>query len=479
MSRWSVRVDPPWSLPAWRDAARLALQRQVPPEQLDWLPGTEGGLLDAPPLQNAPAPACDSPGVAVPKGFVELAATCLCHRDAQRMSLLYRMLWRLSHGERGLLGNPTDPDLVRAMALAQAVRRDTHKMKAFVRFREVPGEQDAFIAWFEPEHHIVDRVAPFFERRFTGMRWAILTPYRSVRWDGQELAFGPGGKQADAPMEDAREELWRTYYANIFNPARLNTRMMQQEMPARYWKHLPEASLLPTLVRDAGDRVQEMHDRQAQAPQRRIPERTIPMRGPATVSGDALDGLREAAAGCRRCPLWEPATQTVFGEGPHDAKVMLVGEQPGDTEDLNGHPFVGPAGQLLNQALQELGIERSTLYLTNAVKHFRFERRGKKRIHSKPQITHINACRPWLLAEIEQVSPKVIVCLGASAARAVFGASFNLTRDRGRWHTLADGTRGFATVHPSWVLRQEPAKRDAGYQLFREDLRRLMEPPPP
>lgn len=295
-----------------------------------------------------------------------------------------------------------------------------------------------------------------------------------MRWDGQELAFGPGSKQADAPVEDAREELWRTYYANIFNPARLNTRMMQQEMPTRYWKHLPEASLLPTLVRDAGDRVQEMHDREAQAPQRRIPEQHIPLRGPATANGDSLDELRTAAAGCRRCPLWEPATQTVFGEGPRDAQVMFVGEQPGDSEDLSGHPFVGPAGQLLNRALQALGIDRSTLYLTNAVKHFRYERRGKKRIHSKPQVTHINACRPWLLAEIEQVSPKVIVCLGASAARAVFGPGFNLGRDRGRWHTLEDGTRGFATVHPSWVLRQPVgAAQEEAYQLLLGDLERL------
>lgn len=479
MSRWSVRLEPAWSLEAWRDAARLALQRQVAPEQLDWLQGEEGGLLAAPPLRDAPAPDGPAATLPVPKSFVELAAACLCHRDPARLSLLYRMLWRITHGERGLLTNPADADVVRAMALVQAVRRDSHKMKAFVRFREVPGEDDAFIAWFEPDHYIVDRVAPFFQRRFTGMRWAILTPYRSVRWDGQTLAFGPGSQQADAPVVDAREELWRTYYANIFNPARLNTRMMQQEMPAKYWKHLPEARLLPALVRDAGDRVQEMHDREAQAPQRRIPEQNIPLRGPATANGDALDALRTAAAGCRRCPLWEPATQTVFGEGPRDAQVMLVGEQPGDSEDLSGHPFVGPAGQLLNRALQELGIDRSALYLTNAVKHFRYERRGKKRIHSKPQVTHINACRPWLMAEIEQVSPKVIVCLGASAARAVFGSGFNLTRDRGRWHTLEDGTRGFATVHPSWVLRQEPSKREAGYQLFLEDLRHLKAPPNP
>src|SRR5690606_5788389 len=123
--------------------------------------------------------------------------------------------------------------------------------KAFVRFRAVPGDGDAFIAWFEPEHRIVDRVAPFFARRFAGMRWAILTPYRSARWDGQALAFGDGALPSDAPPDDAHEDLWRTYYAHIFNPARLNPRMMRQEMPVKYWKHLPEAQLLPTLVREA------------------------------------------------------------------------------------------------------------------------------------------------------------------------------------------------------------------------------------
>ncbi|MBW8373107.1 UdgX family uracil-DNA binding protein [Stenotrophomonas sp.] len=478
MARWSVRVDPVWSLEAWRTAARLALRNAVAPDQLDWLQGEDASLLDAPSL-----PALDPASLAsaeepiqVSKAFIELAATCLCHRDPQRMPLLYRMLWRITHGERSLLSNPADADVLRAMALTQAVRRDTHKMKAFVRFREVPGQDDAFIAWFEPEHHIVDRVAPFFARRFAGMRWAILTPGRSAHWDRQVLSFGPGGRQSDAPVDDAREELWRTYYANIFNPARLNTRMMQQEMPAKYWKHLPEATLLPQLVRDAGDRVQEMHDREAQAPRRRIPE-SIAAPTPAPDTPPAtLDALRDAAAACRRCPLWEPATQTVFGEGPQDARIMLVGEQPGDSEDLSGHPFVGPAGQLLDRALRELGIDRRTLYMTNAVKHFRFERRGKRRIHSKPQITHINACRPWLMGEIENVRPQVIVCLGATAATAVFGAGFNLMANHGRWHVLDDGTRAFATVHPSWVLRQPDGEaRDGAYRLLKNDLEQLVE----
>jgi len=478
MARWSVRVDPPWSLEGWRTAARLALRHAVAPDQLDWLQGGDGSLLDAPSLpglDDASVAPAEAP-IQVSKAFIELAASCLCHRDPQRMPLLYRMLWRITHGERSLLSNPADADVLRAMALSQAVRRDTHKMKAFVRFRQVPGEDDAFIAWFEPEHHIVDRVAPFFARRFAGMRWAILTPGRSAHWDGQVLSFGPGGRQSDAPVDDAREELWRTYYANIFNPARLNTRMMQQEMPAKYWKHLPEAALLPQLVRDAGDRVQEMHDREAQSPRRRIPESIASPTPAADTPPATLDALRDAAAACRRCPLWEPATQTVFGEGPQDARIMLVGEQPGDSEDLSGHPFVGPAGQLLERALRELGIDRRTLYLTNAVKHFRFERRGKRRIHSKPQITHVTACRPWLMGEIENVRPQVIVCLGATAATAVFGAGFNLMANHGRWHVLEDGTRAFATVHPSWVLRQTGDEaRDGAYRLLKHDLQQLIE----
>ena len=473
MQRGSVRVDPPWSLQAWRDAARRGLQANAAPAELDWLHGTDASLLDAPALPEATD---DGAAGSVPRAFLELAETCLCHRDPQRMPLLYRMLWRIRHGERALLSNPADADVLRAMAMAQAVRRDSHKMKAFVRFREIPGQADAFIAWFEPDHFIVDRVAPFFARRFAGMRWAILTPYRSAHWDGQTLSFGPGASRQDAPDDDAREDLWRTYYASIFNPARLNTRMMQQEMPARYWRHLPEASLLPSLVRDAAGRVQEMHDRPAQPPSRRIPARSLLPPAPAGDDhADSLAQLQRQAEGCRQCPLWEPATRTVFGEGPADARVMLVGEQPGDKEDLSGRPFIGPAGQLLDRALQELGIERGQLYMTNAVKHFRYERRGKVRLHQRPDSGHVQACRPWLMGEIARVRPERIVCLGATAASSVFGRGFNLARDRGRWHTLDDGTRGFATVHPSWVLRQSDAgKREAAYQLLVEDLRQLV-----
>lgn len=183
----------------------------------------------------------------------------------------------------------------------------------------------------------------------------------------------------------------------------------------------------------------------------------------------SLTALRTAAAACRGCDLYENATQTVFGRGPADARLMLVGEQPGDVEDKEGRIFVGPAGRLLDKALAEAGIDRSDVYLTNAVKHFRFRREGKRRIHKTPGVGHIVACGPWLTAEFSIVSPEVVVILGATAARAVLGPGFKVTEHRGEALELPDGTPATATVHPSSVVRSRDYRRDFG--LFVADLR--------
>lgn len=213
------------------------------------------------------------------------------------------------------------------------------------------------------------------------------------------------------------------------------------------------------------------------------PARRVRSRAPADPHADVLEGtapepvgtglraLREAAAGCKRCDLWRPATQVVFGAGPARARVMIVGEQPGDKEDLAGRPFVGPAGQLFSRVLEELGIERDRVYLTNAVKHFKFEPRGKARIHKTPTASEQKACHLWLERELATVKPAVVVALGAVAAKAVFGPRFGLMKQRGRWQDLPDGRRGFATVHPSWVLRQRDSdSRELAYRGFRDDL---------
>ena len=199
---------------------------------------------------------------------------------------------------------------------------------------------------------------------------------------------------------------------------------------------------------------------------RAVPEGTAP-----EPVDDSLEALRDAAMGCKRCPLWKPATGTVFGEGPANARVLVVGEQPGDAEDLSGRPFVGPSGKLFDRALEELGIERRRLYVTNAVKHFKFERRGKARLHKSPSAGEQRACRLWLEGELARIRPDIVVCLGAIAARNVFGPAFRVTRQRGTWLTLADGTRAFATVHPSSVLRQRgDDARHAAWRAFVADL---------
>lgn len=189
---------------------------------------------------------------------------------------------------------------------------------------------------------------------------------------------------------------------------------------------------------------------------------------PAELS---LPALREAAAGCRGCDLWQLGTRTVFGEGPESAEVMFVGEQPGDQEDRVGKPFVGPAGRLLDKALAEAGIDRSTTYMTNAVKHFKWQERGKRRIHQKPSWAEITACRPWLEAELAVVHPRVLVLLGASAAQSLLGREFRVTQNR---RTLVESNLAeavTATIHPSAILRGEPEQRDTEFAAFVDDLR--------
>jgi uracil-DNA glycosylase len=187
----------------------------------------------------------------------------------------------------------------------------------------------------------------------------------------------------------------------------------------------------------------------------------------------ALEDLRKQASGCRACDLWKNATQTVFGEGSPDAEVMLVGEQPGDQEDIRGKPFVGPAGHLLDRALQQAGVDRSKVYVTNAVKHFKWELRGKRRLHKKPSEREIAACRPWLEAEIRTLRPRVIVCLGATATLALFGPAVKVIAQRGRLLESELAEYVFVTVHPSAILRVPDADRAAAFAAFVEDLRTI------
>ncbi|WP_438000156.1 UdgX family uracil-DNA binding protein [Sorangium sp. So ce185] len=471
-----IRAPIPPTFEAFRDAARALLARHAAPEDVFWEDMVEGQgvLFDAArpalPAPAAGAPSSPAPGAPsspaprVPAAFMSLASAAACHRDPGRFALLYRALFRLTHGEPYLLDVAADPDVARLRALEQAVRRDVHKMHAFVRFRRVEdaGGGERYVAWYRPDHRIVRLAAPFFERRFPSMAWSILTPDESAHWDGAELRYGPGLPRDAAPREDELEELFRTYYRAIYNPARVNLRAMRAEMPAKHWSTLPETSVMGELVRDAASRVDAMQAGRS---------------GAASAAAAYVPGarelpvLREAAASCRACALCERATQTVFGEGPAGAALMLVGEQPGDEEDLCGRPFVGPAGRVLDEALSGAGLSRGGIYVTNAVKHFKWEPRGERRLHAKPVGPEIQACRAWLQAEVEAVRPRVIVCLGATAARSFLGGRFSVTQSRGQVFKTPWAEAWMATYHPAALLRMpDESARAAARAHFQADL---------
>ncbi|ULR45244.1 UdgX family uracil-DNA binding protein [Rhizobium sp. K102] len=462
-------------LAEWRDAARALAAAGIVPEEIEWRERSAEADLSFQRDAMPPAPAASRKPMTVPPTFIELAETVLCHSDPARFSLLYRLLWRLQL-DRQLLEVTSDEDVVRARLMAKNVHRDAHKMTAFVRFKEVgavSAGRRKFIAWFEPDHHIVRGTAPFFQRRFTDMDWLIATPKGSAAWDGERLTI------SDEPCEkpnltDVTDELWRTYYASIFNPARLKLKAMQAEMPKKYWKNLPEADLIPGLIASAESKVREMaareatqslpfHDRLQQAARNLPAEPELP--------AGTLEALRAEAAVCTRCPLHANATQTVFGEGPRDADVMFVGEQPGDQEDIAGRPFVGPAGRLFDQVTAEAGIDRSTLYVTNAVKHFKYEPRGKRRIHQKPNMGEVHHCRWWLDLELALVKPKLIVAMGATALVALTDVKGRLQNVRGKAMAIEGGRTLFVTVHPSYLLRI-PDERLKAEELarFRQDM---------
>ncbi|HEY2187482.1 MAG TPA: UdgX family uracil-DNA binding protein [Caldimonas sp.] len=435
----AVRLASAVDFAGFRRACRTLWSQQVAPDRVGWTCADDAEIdlfVDAR-GDGADAPSA-APAVRVPPAFLPLAESAILHCDPDRFALLYRLLWRLQI-EAALRTDPLDADWLRADEMAQAVRRDLHRMKASVRFRAIaePDGEGAIaaplhLAWFEPEHHIVEASAPFFARRYSAMRWAILTPERSVRWDGVALAFGPGARREGAPGADAPDQLWLACYRTVFDPTRLALATMQPQKPER-------------------DQDPAMRSTSQQP-------RTL------AVLGAALQN-------CRECPIGEHATQAVGGEGSRHARLMFVGEQPGDQEDLQGRPFVGPAGQVLARALDELGIPRDQVYITNAVKHFKFELRGRRRIHKTPAQQEASACLHWLESEIALVDPGALVALGATAARQLLGGTVSVLRERGRWLVRRDGRRVLITLHPSALLRMEPEDKAAAYAAWLADLR--------
>jgi len=449
-------------LDGFRSAVRRLAAGKVRPESVSWCSAGEDDLFGAGERSTESA----AP-VALPRTLSELIRLVVCHSDRERYGLLYAAIWRVQNGERALLDVQSDPLVHRLEGMAKSVRRDLHKMHAFVRFRETrdPDGTERFVSWFEPDHFIVEATAGFFVERFQSLVWSILTPKGSLHWDRETLVVGPPAQRNDAPRSDGFEAAWRCYYENVFNPARLNPKAMRQHMPEKYWRNLPEAKSIAGLVQQAPARAREMIAREAAEREKRDPLKAVAAM--AEQGPQSLEELNRLIAASE--PLTPGADRAVLGEGPMEPAVAFVGEQPGDQEEREGRPFIGPAGQLFDKALAEAGIDRAAVYVTNAVKHFKYEPRGKKRLHKRPNPGEVKRYRWWLQRELAFVRPKLVVAMGGTALLGLTGKPLSVLRSRGPMSF--DSQPGYATVHPSYLLRlpDESAQREA-YAAFRDDL---------
>ncbi|WP_416399326.1 UdgX family uracil-DNA binding protein [Allohahella sp. A8] len=504
----------------WRDRSRELLNAQVPPEAVNWEDAHQPSLWDSLPLTPA-----NETRATVPASFLSVAEKVACHRSTDNWALLYRVLWRLVHGERDLLAFTIDPDVHDLRRRAQVVHRAAHKMKAFLRFTplrldppegpqfaEFPGLPEdgkgaldpqlghaRWTAWFEPLHPVLPLTAPFFARRFPNMRWSIFTPDGIAHHDEGRVRFESAERQSPVKdaltrAEDDFEAMWLTYYAKTFNPARTNVALMQSEMPKHYWKNMPEAALISSLVSGSDETVDAMlsadmldsdelrkrsssiratQDQLRHKVTAREPLKIIDTHNSEAIQkASSIEQLRDMAQGCSACPLFKDATQAVFGSGASNAKLMIIGEQPGDMEDLQGEPFVGPAGKLLRGALEEVGLDLDKCYLTNTVKHFKWKPSGKRRLHASPSAREISACSGWLDAEVDLVNPEYILCLGATATQRVLGSKTRLQDVRGRWISHG-GRQVLSTVHPSYLLRIPARAKQSAYDAFLVDLEKV------
>jgi DNA polymerase len=421
----ALKSETDWD--GWRQAARALVMAGVEPPALTW---SVGGTAEALP---------EAAGTFhLPRALVSLASVAIQAREPERFGLLYSLVWRAHAGEK-LLDDNADPDLALARHLALAVRADAHRMRTMMRFLPVDDGR-RFLGWFEPTHHILQANALLMAKRFADRTWSVVTPDGAAHWDGSALLFGSGLRHvAD---DEALAAWWDQHRERLLEEATQDV-------------SVPEAEALDEAPRPL--------DRPALGPV------MMPLRPDAAL----VRATREALT-CHRCPLYEPATQTVFGEGPSGAAVMFVGEQPGDQEDTIGRPFVGPAGQIMDRAMEEAGIDRRAVYVTNAVKHFKFTPRGRRRIHQTPEVPEIQACGFWLDVERTHVHPNLLVLMGGSAARAVLGRAVTISRERGRVFAMPNGQKVFVTVHPSFLLRiPDAAAKAREYEAFVRDLRAI------
>lgn len=437
----------------WRLKARSLLAEKILPEDIEWVTDETSFSFGEPWIPND-----TKVNFTISPIFLEKAQVVSAFRDPKIWTLLYRMAYRLLYENKKLLEIEVDSDVIDFNNRYRLVNRDIHKMKAFVRFKEINEDsKKVYVAWHRPDHKIVRLAAPFFKDRFNGMNWIIMTEDETASWDGEELIYSEGVSESNVPNDDAAEDLWKTYYRSIFNPARIKISAMKKELPVRHWKTLPETELITSLIDEAPERLKEFYDSQ----------RSVSVKADETFT---LNELEVALKKCQACDICPMATAPVMGEGPMDSKIMFIGEQPGNEEDLAGKPFIGPAGELLNQALREIGFNRQDIYVTNAVKGFKHSYQQNMRWHRSANGSEISQCKPWLKQEIKIVKPEIIVCLGRTAAQSVLGKVIKLEEVRGKFFKSALAEKTIILPHPASILRADPSLKDELFQRFKEEL---------
>ncbi|MFM0627416.1 UdgX family uracil-DNA binding protein [Paraburkholderia xenovorans] len=459
-----ISIEP--SFAAWRRAARELLRQGVEPERIEWVEfdsceSVGSGTGSANTQDNSAAPAVATP--AIPRELLAWLKTAACFCAPDRWSLLYRILWRWTHGERHVL-DPQDADGALLDQRIQSVEHETNDLVTLTLFRRRDPSMGApeFVGWYEPHHDLLAQAAERFAERMGDSTWMLATPQGAVFWNGMMLrisrpaaddgetscpehpqqnplatqALLPGAMAGEATTSEPTEALWLAYYASAFNGA-------PAPVPLRYWRTPPAGPPLPAQLARERSRLG------AQSGTVTVPEM------PPLEYSAVTPPLREPTgplATCRRCALWRNAKQAVAGAGPAQTALMVVGEQPGEYENQHGAPFTGPAGQLLDTVLARAGLDRAALYLTYAVKHYKWETLEQQRVHRTPARREVEACQYWLEHELTQIAPRVVVTLGATALKALTGAHVNLSEYLGQ--TIDHGGRLIVpTWHPSYALK--------------------------
>jgi uracil-DNA glycosylase len=428
--RTAAPVYAPRTFAQWREAARELLAAGIAPGAVQWaLPDALSGAptLPPPPHNAVFQPNPRHPAPSLPRSLMELLYAAAGCRVPDRWAVLYRVVWRWQQGDHGP-HNAADPDGARLHDMVAAVRREEHDMHANIRFRERAPEAGPprFVAWYEPRHDVLPQVAEHFVSRMGQVSWMIATPEASMLWDGASLHDCGPLVGSPAELDDTGVAPWLAYYRSVY-PQPATARGGVPQVPTHPG---PASRIIPILA--AGGKRGSMEGTGTGKPQEQQP---------ATLDE------------CRRCDLWQHATQPVGGAGSKRARIMLVGEQPGDQEDIAGAPFVGPAGKLLDRACEEAGVDRRTLYVTNAVKHFKWEPRGKRRMHKTPAQREIEACSYWLEKELAQIGPQVVVAMGTTALKSVLGTSHLTLKDTMGQALRHEGRWVVTIYHPSYVLR--------------------------